>query len=126
MDAREYQYEAEKTLIDEPEKEIPGNHQMIAWMMLGLAGESTELLLTIGKMQEKIKKYVFHGHPLDHLDQEELEEEIGDCLWYLTSFCTLIGVDLETVMESNIEKLEKRYPNGFNQKDSIARKDKNG
>jgi hypothetical protein len=34
-------------------------------------------------------------------------------LWYLSNLCRILGVDLEQVAISNIEKLRKRYPDGF-------------
>lgn len=35
------------------------------------------------------------------------------------------NLDLKQVLEQNMEKRAKRYPNGFNSTDSISRIDKN-
>jgi NTP pyrophosphatase (non-canonical NTP hydrolase) len=43
-------------------------------------------------------------------------------MWYIANLCNLTGVSLEEVMKRNIEKLKKRYPEGFNSKASINRK----
>lgn len=38
----------------------------------------------------------------------------------------LKGIKIETVLHGNVEKLNKRFPNGFSSADSIARVDTNG
>lgn len=78
---------------------------------LGLTGEA-------GEVADLIKKHIFHGHDLDIA---ELIKELGDCAWYIALICTAIGVDLETVLLCNIEKLIKRYPEGFSETASINR-----
>ena len=39
--------------------------------------------------------------------------ELGDVLWYWVQGCTALGYTPQEVMEENINKLESRYPNGF-------------
>ena len=70
--------------------------------MVGLAGESGEGL-------DMLKKHIWQGHPLNIT---ELELELGDILFYLTSACSNIGTDIPTIRKKNIDKLLKRYPNG--------------
>lgn len=78
---------------------------------LGLTGEA-------GEVADMIKKHIFHGHDLT---AEELVKELGDVCWYLALLCTAIDVSLEDVMAQNIEKLKKRYPDGFSEAASINR-----
>ncbi|MFO8037291.1 MAG: nucleoside triphosphate pyrophosphohydrolase family protein [Anaerolineales bacterium] len=78
---------------------------------LGLAGEA-------GEFANLIKKMTAHGHPLD---REALADELGDVLWYLAEAATACDLDLEKIGEDNIDKLQQRYPNGFNEKDSLYR-----
>lgn len=78
---------------------------------LGLAGES-------GEVVELIKKSQFHGH---NIHAEEITKELGDVLWYLSQIARLAGIPLDDVAKQNIKKLQKRYPEGFNQKDSRER-----
>lgn len=78
---------------------------------LGLTGEA-------GEVADMIKKYMFHGHSLNH---GELVKELGDCAWYLALLCTALGISLEEVMIANIEKLKRRYPEGFSSEASINR-----
>jgi len=80
---------------------------------LGLSGEA-------GEAADYIKKVVGHGHPAD---VGHIGKEIGDVLWYCASLCDEYGLDLQAVAEANIDKLRKRYPEGFSSADSVARTD---
>lgn len=71
--------------------------------VMGLAGEA-------GECVDLMKKHLFQGHTLD---KEHLAKELGDVAWYLAVTAHAIGYDLETVFKMNIEKLRKRYPDGF-------------
>lgn len=113
MDAKQYQLEAARTLIDKPDFEITSQEIMILWCTIGLSGES-------GEISELVKKGILHQHGLS---AEKLFKEIGDCLWYIAALCNLFDFDMGKVMQSNIDKLKVRYPNGFNSQDSISRKD---
>lgn len=70
---------------------------------LGLAGESGETL-------DMIKKWIFHEK---ELDKEHLKKEIGDVMWYVAMICESAGFDLDDVLQTNIDKLKARYPEGF-------------
>lgn len=105
MSANDYQRMASRTAGEENREE---------WLLnaaLGLSGES-------GEVADIIKKYRFHGH---ELNLDELKKELGDCCWYIALFCTALKIDLQEVMEGNIEKLKKRYPDGFDKSRSINR-----
>ena len=39
--------------------------------------------------------------------------EQGDCLWYIGAFATVLGLSLDDIAQRNIDKLRKRYPEGF-------------
>ena len=78
---------------------------------LGIAGEA-------GEVADIIKKYLHQGHPLD---REKLFEELGDVAWYVALGATVLGVSLESVLEGNVAKLMKRYPQGFEAERSVNR-----
>lgn len=78
---------------------------------MGLCGES-------GEVTEIIKKHYAHKH---ELDIQHLASELGDVAWYLAELATAIGYDLETIFQMNIDKLRKRYPDGFDVERSIHR-----
>lgn len=42
------------------------------------------------------------------IDEEQLEKEIGDILWYCAEMATVLGVSLESIARHNIEKLTDR------------------
>ena len=106
MDFGTYQDAADRTMnedldIDDAEK----------MLLFGIAGETGELL-------NKIKKINFHGHLIG---TDEIEEELGDILWYLANLTSIYGLSLEGVARNNVEKLEKRYPTGFSEEASRNR-----
>ena len=83
---------------------------------LGLTGEA-------GEVADEIKKFLFHGHPSN---PEKVVKELGDVLWYVALMADLLNVSLDFVMEHNIEKLKRRYPDGFDPVRSINREENNG
>lgn len=87
--------------------------QQAANFCLGLAGES-------GEVVDYMKKVIFHGHDFD---RDNLKKELGDTLWYLSQLANMFDITMEEIATANIEKLMKRYPEGFNSGDSIARKE---
>ena len=78
---------------------------------LGLSGET-------GEVCDIVKKYLFQGHKLE---RDRIADELGDVLWYVALTAKGIGYSLNDIMEHNIEKLKKRYPNGFEKERSINR-----
>lgn len=79
--------------------------------VLGLNGEA-------GEVADLAKKCMFQGHPFD---VEHMAEELGDCAWYVAVTAHAIGYDFETILQMNMDKLQKRYPNGFEAERSIHR-----
>lgn len=113
MDATKYQVLASRTLLASPGFNMTDREAMLVWCTFGIAGET-------GEVVEHVKKGVFHRHGID---DDIMMEEIGDCLWYLAGICSVMGYNLGGVMERNIEKLEKRYPDGFSPENSKNRID---
>ena len=66
-----------------------------------------------GEFSEVIKKIIFQGKEFNEDERFHLMRELGDVLWYLVQGCTALGYTPQEVMEENINKLESRYPNGF-------------
>ena len=81
--------------------------------VMGLCGESGEAI-------DIVKKHLAQGH---ELDKEKLAKELGDICWYLAETATALGLSLEDIMEANIEKLRKRYPEGFDTHRSVNRQE---
>ena len=48
-------------------------------------------------------------------------KELGDVAWYLAITAISIGYSLSDVLDANVEKLQNRYPDGFDKNRSIHR-----
>ena len=108
MTVNEYQKLAMTTLnpaLDKKDVLING--------VMGLCGESGEAI-------DIVKKWLAQGH---ELDKEKLAKELGDIAWYLAETATALDLNLEDIFRANIEKLKKRYPEGFDTERSIHRED---
>ena len=106
MTINEYQKLAMATLNPDLSR-----RDMLLNSVMGLCGESGEAI-------DIVKKWLAQGH---ELDREKLAKELGDIAWYLAETATALGLDLEDVFAANIEKLKKRYPEGFDAERSIHR-----
>jgi len=106
MTANEYQKLAMRTSNQELSNAL---HIMNG--ALGLCGES-------GEVADLVKKCWMQGH---NLDREHIAKELGDCMWYVAELATAIGYELETIMQMNIDKLMRRYPEGFSSERSQHR-----
>ena len=87
--------------------------QMLANGVMGLCGEA-------GEACDMVKKHLHQGHDLD---RDALVKELGDVEWYVAELCTVLGVTMDEVLCINIEKLRKRYPDGFDAERSIHREE---
>lgn len=106
MEINEYQKLAMTTLnpeLDEKDVLING--------VMGLCGEAGEAI-------DIVKKHLAQGH---ELDKAHLAKELGDIAWYLAETATVIGYSLEDILQMNLDKLKKRYPEGFEVKKSLNR-----
>lgn len=84
-------------------------------MAVGVSGEAGELL-------DAVKKHCVYQKSLDF---ENVKEEAGDILFYLTGLLNDMGITLNECIEANREKLSKRYPNKcYSNAAAIARADK--
>ena len=110
MTGAEYQKLAMRTASD------LDTYGLILNGVMGLNGEAGECI-------DIVKKHHFQGH---ELDKEKLIDELSDVLWYAAITSEGLGVTLDDVMRHNVEKLQKRYPNGFSAERSIHREDENG
>ena len=94
-------------------------------------GANIERLLTAGvginaeggEFLEIIKKMVFQGKPWNEDNREHLIIELGDVMWYVAQATMALDISFDEVIETNVNKLKKRYPGGeFNVHNSEVRK----
>ncbi|RAT01373.1 hypothetical protein A6E27_22845 [Bacillus cereus] len=91
----------------------------------GLCGESGEVI-------DMLKKAIHHGHGFVESDSDrgtkkinkhEIAKELGDIMFYVSVAADEIDYSLQEIAEININKLAKRYPEGFSVEASINRVD---
>lgn len=106
MTGNEYQKLAARTMNEEltfKEEELHALH--------GMVGEIGEI--------HSIYQKMYQGH---RFDEGHLMKELGDLLWFIAEYCTSKNWDLEDIMKLNINKLKERYPDGFDEEQSLHRK----
>ena len=106
MNVNEYQRLAMATLNPELTK-----RDVLINSVMGLCGESGEAI-------DIVKKWMAQGH---ELDKAHLAKELGDIAWYLAEAATALELPLEDIFQSNLDKLRKRYPDGFDSQKSLTR-----
>lgn len=112
MHFNEYQAEARKTAI------YPAA-QAVVYPTLGLSGE-------VGEVSEKVKKAIRDHNGVSYLidtpeAREGIKKEIGDVLWYIATLSADLGLNLEEVAQSNLDKLKSRQNRGVLQGSGDAR-----
>lgn len=107
MNGKEYQELAMRTCS------IPyeNKNERLYHAVFGLTSEAGEVA---GIMQKR-----FQGH---EFDREHMKKELGDCLWMIAEACEALDFDMDDVMQTNIDKLKARFPEGFRVENSIHRK----
>lgn len=73
----------------------------------------------VGEIHSIYQKF-YQGHPID---EGTLMKEAGDLLWFISELCWVEDWNLEDVANLNIEKLRKRYPEGFDAERSLHREE---
>lgn len=113
------QYVEETARTAGPTRAMTSDETQLLCMALGLAGEA-------GEFADKVKKLLFHDHPVS---MAEFTKELGDIAWYWTRALPALNALLEqnisheAVLEQNVGKLRRRYPEGFTSEASLARID---
>ena len=79
--------------------------QRLLTASIGISAES-------GEFMEIVKKMIFQGKPANDDNLEHLKIELGDIMWYVAQACMALEIDMDDVLDTNIKKLEKRYPDG--------------
>lgn len=98
MDIKTYQEKAARTLSTCETPILDDLH-----MVLGMQTEVAEIA-------DNYKKHIAYGRELDDVNTKE---ELGDSIWYMANLCNIKGWDLRDILETNIKKLEARYPEKF-------------
>lgn len=106
MEINTYQGKAARTLA-----KIDGNILDDLHMVLGMQTEVAEIA-------DVYKKCIAYKKPLDYVN---IKEELGDAMWYIANLCNMHGWDLRDILDTNIAKLEARYPEKFTEEQALNR-----
>lgn len=106
MEIQDYQKKASRTNADCGGLLMDNIH-----MVLGMQTESAELA-------DVLKKNIAYGKEIDWVN---IKEEIGDLMWYVANMCNINGWDLRDILDTNIKKLEARYPEKFTKENATNR-----
>jgi len=106
MNLKKYAQEAKRTNAKLPSKKMDNLH-----MVLGMVTEVAELA-------NIFKTNMAYGKKIDWIN---VQEEIGDAMFYLINFCNINNFDLENILQNNIDKLKSRYPDKFTEQHALNR-----
>jgi NTP pyrophosphatase (non-canonical NTP hydrolase) len=76
---------------------------ILSYLALKLNGEAGEVAELVGKSIRDDYSFYTDGELLT-----KIVKELGDVLWYVSGIATILGIDLSTVADHNLEKLHKR------------------
>ncbi len=101
MTLDEYQEQAAKTSLMKP-----GDERTLIYAALGMNGEA-------GEVADKVKKILRDKNgDFSQLDRDDMKKELGDVLWYVATFAKSLGISLDDVAQTNIDKLASRKARG--------------
>jgi NTP pyrophosphatase (non-canonical NTP hydrolase) len=109
MNLNDYQKLAARTIPVDKDKNL-----RIAEFTVALCEEA-------GESAGVLKKVIFHHHPFDIDKATKLIGELGDTLWHIAALATEFGITMDEIACFNLEKLRKRYPEGFSDERSVNR-----
>ena len=105
MTLNEYQELAARTINPHLRKEEMLRHSLF------------EMCAELGEIQSIYQK-VYQGH---QITVDDVKKEVGDLMWGIAEFCTVNGFQMDDIAQMNIDKLRKRYPEGFTEERSLHR-----
>ena len=106
MQIKEYCEKSSRTMA-----ELNNLHLNTYHMLFGMSTE-------IGELIDVFKKDLAYNKVIDWTN---VQEEIGDLLFYIANFCNINHFDLEDILENNVKKLQTRYPEKFTEENAKNR-----
>lgn len=80
----------------------------------GVIGISTEA----GELLDNYKKQIYYGKEPDAIN---VEEELGDLMWYIAIAVKTHGLNMNNILAKNIAKLKVRYPDKYTSEAALNR-----
>ena len=106
MEIKEFQEKSSRTLPNLESKLTDNLH-----MTLGLVTEAAEIA-------DVYKRKIAYGKEVDEVN---VKEELGDLMFYVANMCNINGWDLRGILDTNIRKLQVRYPEKFSNESALNR-----
>jgi len=103
---KEYVELAERTRSQLNNQQLDNIH-----MALGLVTEA-------GELADVFKKNLAYNKSIDWIN---VQEEMGDLMWYIAGLCNINNFDIEQILQVCIDKLRSRYPEKFDEDKAINR-----
>lgn len=100
VNIKEYQNKVNRTRANLDSNLMDNIH-----MVLGMQTESAEIA-------DVFKKKLAYAKDIDLIN---VQEELGDIMWYIANMCNINEWNLEDILLQNINKLNIRFPEGFSQ-----------
>lgn len=110
------------TRIDEFKKFVAGlectkNDSFLLRLDHSICGCNSEA----GELMGDMKKLRFYQAPMNEKFLLEFKVELSDLFHYVTMAVNVLGISFDELIKLNTDKLNARYPNGYNQKDALNR-----
>lgn len=86
--------------------------QRLRHALFGMASEVGEI--------HAIYQKGYQGH---EVMVDKVVDECSDLMWFIAELCDALGVQMNDVAQYNIEKLKKRFPDGFDPERSLHREE---
>ena len=98
MEYNTYSELASRTMADLGYRQKDNLH-----MVLGMVDE-------LGEIAKIFKAELAYNKKIDYVN---LEEEVGDLMWFVSNLCRTNNLDMGKVLDKNIAKLKVRYPDKY-------------
>lgn len=89
-----------------PAPALTDEEVMKLWNLTGLIGEAAEI-------GETITEDLANDSIPFHSPAHSLTKELGDAQWYIAALATKYNLSLNDILITNVEKLQRRYLNGY-------------
>lgn len=76
------------------------------------------MITEVGELIDIFKKDLAYNKKIDWVN---VEEELGDLMFYVASFCRITNLDLDDIILTNVNKLEERYKENFTEQEAKNR-----
>lgn len=92
--------------VNEHVEEVGLNH--LARKLMGYGQMAKKIRKEPESMSSEIWRNIFESALEKMADDEGIKGEIGDCAWFINSFCTILGWKVEDICQMNLDKLASR------------------